>query len=45
MQTHETYIQEVAQAVIWHMSDEDKERAKAVKLVYGAGHEGLRGIT
>lgn len=45
MQTHETYIQQVAAMIIGNMNEADRAKAERVKLVYGAGANGLRGIT
>lgn len=48
MQTHETYVQEIAKLAIELAPDlTPSERAGlcAIKLVYGAGSTGLRGVT
>lgn len=49
--THEAFVRGVAQAAIAyatasrHLSAEDIESLASIKLVYGAGHAGLRGVT
>lgn len=46
MITHESYIARVADLAIARLPDEaDKTRLKAIKLTYGAGPDGVRGIT
>ena len=46
MQTHETYVQAVAALAIARLTDPaEQEAARAVKLTYGSGPDGVRGIT
>lgn len=46
MQTHEAFIQAVACAAIARLDDAAaRERLAAIKLVYGSGPEGTRGVT
>lgn len=46
MITHESYIQRVANIAIDRLPrQEDQVRLRAIKLTYGAGPEGVRGIT
>ena len=47
MQTHETYIRKVAELAIrfGDLNPTERETLKAIKLVYGAGPSGTRGIT
>lgn len=45
-QTHEAYVHAVAKIAIAHLEDAaERERCEAIKLVYGAGQSGLRGVT
>lgn len=44
--THESYVHAVAQAAMNRIEPEEREKAfSGVKLVYGAGQAGLRGVT
>ncbi len=43
--THETYVHAVARIAMARLNEDDRARCEAVKLVYGAGMAGLRGIT
>lgn len=46
MQTHEAFIAAVAQAAIARIpSAEARKRLSAIKLVYGSGPQGTRGVT
>lgn len=45
MSTHENYIQAVAALAIEGLGEEDRRRLAGIKLVYGAGESGTRGIT
>lgn len=47
MQTHERYIASVAKLAIRYadLSPTEREQLKAIKLVYGAGPNGVRGVT
>lgn len=44
-QTHETFIQRVAELAIQRVPIEKREPFKGIKLVYGAGAAGTRGVT
>jgi hypothetical protein len=46
-QTHETYIRKVAELAIrlGDLNPTEREQLKAIKLVYGAGPSGTRGVT
>lgn len=46
-QTHETYIRKVAELAIRHgdLNPTERDSLKAIKLVYGAGPSGTRGVT
>jgi hypothetical protein len=43
--THEQYIQAVAEIAIARLPEIDQRKAKDIKLVYGAGPDGVRGVT
>lgn len=43
--THEDYIKAVAHLAIERLDEENKGKASASRLVYGAGQKGLRGVT
>lgn len=43
--THEEYIQCVAEIAIARLNAEDRAKAREIKLVYGAGPNGVRGVT
>ena len=46
MQTHETFIQAIAAAVIEHLPvSADRGKLLSIKLVYGSGPNGTRGVT
>lgn len=45
MSTHETFIQAVADTAASRLSSTDAEKVRAIKLVYGAGPAGVRGVT
>lgn len=45
MQTHENYIRAVAGIVISRLSPAEQEKLTAIKLVYGSGPSGTRGVT
>ena len=45
MHTHEKFIQRVAAIVAMRLSAEQRAKLDGVKLVYGAGSSGVRGIT
>lgn len=46
MQTHESYIHQVRDIVLQRATESERKRVMAhVKLVYGAGSSGLRGVT
>lgn len=45
MQTHEMYIQAVAAIVCKQLSEADRAKVCNIKLAYGAGQSGLRGVT
>lgn len=44
-QTHETYVAAVARIATGRLTSEDKAKLTGIKLVYGAGQKGLRGVT
>lgn len=44
-QTHESYVQAVAALVTARLNKGDRAKLDGVKLVYGAGAKGLRGVT
>lgn len=44
-QTHEAYVHSVAKIASARLDQAERERIEAVKLVYGAGQAGLRGVT
>lgn len=43
--THEGFVHAVAQLGIARLAEEEQAQAKRMKLAYGAGERGLRGIT
>ena len=43
--THEDYVQAVAAIVIANLEPADRDKLSGIKLAYGAGAQGLRGIT
>lgn len=45
MFTHEQYIQAVASVAIAKLASDDKAKLEGLKLAYGAGAPGLRGVT
>jgi len=45
MRTHEDYIADVAQIALGRLGEEDRAKARGIKLVYGAGPDGVRGVT
>lgn len=45
MQTHENYIRSVAGIVTARLSPSDQEKLTSIKLVYGSGPSGTRGVT
>ncbi len=45
MVTHETYIAQIAALACRHLAPKERELIDAIKLVYGAGSSGLRGVT
>lgn len=45
MQTHEMFIAAVARIVRQRLSETEQAKLDAIKLVYGAGQSGLRGVT
>ena len=45
MNTHEKFIQGVAAIVAMRLSAEQRAKLDGIKLVYGAGSSGVRGIT
>lgn len=45
MFTHENYIEMVAHIATKRLSDEDRARLNGLKLAYGAGPAGVRGVT
>lgn len=45
MRTHESFVQGVACIVAARLNPEERAKVEAIKLVYGAGEAGLRGIT
>lgn len=45
MQTHEKFVQAVACIVAARLGATDRAKVEAIKLVYGAGETGLRGVT
>ena len=44
-QTHEAYVHAVARIAASRLALEERERVEAIKLVYGAGPNGTRGVT
>lgn len=45
MFTHENYVQAVANLVLAHATAEDAKLIGSIKLAFGAGQSGLRGVT
>ncbi len=45
MVTHEQYIAQIAALACQHLAPKERELTDAIKLVYGAGASGLRGVT
>lgn len=45
MQTHETYIQAVAHIALSRLNETDAAKTSGIKMVYGAGPNGVRGVT
>lgn len=45
MQTHETFIQAIAAIAVAGLSEEERCKLQAIKLVYGSGPDGTRGVT
>ncbi len=45
MQTHENYIHQIAAIVARRLNTGEREAIEAIKLVYGAGASGRRGVT
>lgn len=43
--SHEVYIRKVADLGIARLSPDEATKARAIKLVYGAGPDGVRGVT
>ena len=45
MTTHEQWITSVAEIAASRLSSTDAEKVRAIKLTYGAGPQGIRGVT
>lgn len=45
MFTHEQFVHAVAQHAIARLASDEQAKLKAIKLVYGVGENGLRGVT